>query len=164
MRAKASVEADVSQVAVRNDSGVTGTGRPARRVARSVGAVLAGLLVNALLSTGTDAVLHATGIYPPVGQPMSDALFGLATAYRVVFGILGFYVTARLAPDRPMRHVLWLGVVGLALSTLGAVATWGKGPEFGPTWYPLLLIATVMPCAWVGGRLGEARLSAARRA
>ena len=36
-----------------------------------------------------------------------------------------------------------------------AAATWNKGPEFGPHWYPLALVATALPCAWLGGRLGR---------
>jgi hypothetical protein len=33
----------------------------------------------------------------------------LALVYRTVYGILGGYVTARLAPRAPMRHALILG-------------------------------------------------------
>jgi hypothetical protein len=65
---------------------------------------------------------------------------------------------ARLAPDRPMQHALGGGVVGLGLSTIGAVVTWNKGPAFGPHWYPLALIALAMPCAWAGGKLRETQL------
>ena len=53
--------------------------------------------------------------------------------------------------------VLAGGVVGLALSIVGAVTTWDRGPDFGPHWYPLALVATAMPCAWAGGRLGLVR-------
>ena len=124
-----------------------------RRALRRVGAVLAGLLAVVVLSTVTDSVLHATGIFPPEGQPMSDALFVLATAYRMVYGVAGGYVAARLAPDRPMTHALVLGGVGVVLSSARAIATWNAGPEFGPRWYPLLLVVTALPCAWAGGRL-----------
>jgi hypothetical protein len=89
---------------------------------------------------------------------MSDALFGLATVYRTVYGILGSYITARLAPHRPMQHALLGGAIGLILSTIGAVATWDRGPEFGPHWYPLSLIVTAMPCAWLGGKVREVQL------
>jgi hypothetical protein len=82
------------------------------RLLRSVGAMLAGLVAIFVLSIGTDMALHASGIFPPFGQPMADALFLLATAYRIVYGVAGSYVTARLAPDRPMRHALALGIVG----------------------------------------------------
>jgi hypothetical protein len=120
---------------------------------RSIGAVFAGLVAIFIVSISTDAVLHATGVFPPLGQPMSDALFALATAYRIVYGIATGYLVARLAPDRPMLHALVFGGVGIALSTAGAVATWERGPEFGPKWYALAIIAIAMPCAWVGGAL-----------
>jgi hypothetical protein len=116
---------------------------------RRIGAVLAGLILIVVLSTATDMVLHATGVFPPVGQPMSDALFLLALAYRIVYGVAGCYVAARLAPDRPMQHALALGVIGLVLSTVGAIAMW----DAGPAWYSLAVIAIVLPCAWAGGRL-----------
>ena len=128
------------------------TQRP-RRILRRIGAVLAGMLAVFILSIATDMVMHATGVFPPWGEPMADALFLLATAYRIVYGVAGGYIAARLAPDRPMQHALVYGVVGLVLSIAGAVATWNAGPAFGPRWYPLALVATAMPCAWAGGRL-----------
>ena len=124
-----------------------------RRILRSIGAVLAGLLVIFILSLGTDVVMHATGIYPPWFQPMADGLWVLALAYRIVYGVAGGYIAARLAPNRPMAHALALGAVGLALSIAGVAANWNKGPEYGPKWFSLALIATALPCAWVGGRL-----------
>jgi len=75
----------------------------------SIGAVLAGFVAVFVLSLGTDVVLHATGVFPPWGQPMSDVLLLLATVYRTVYGVAGSYITARLAPDRPMGHALVLG-------------------------------------------------------
>jgi hypothetical protein len=134
---------------------MSGTQRPGRL--RSIGAVIAGLAAIFAVTTATDMVLHATGIFPPFGQPMSDGLFVLALLYRIVYGIGGSYLTARLAPDRPMGHALALGLVGLALSIAGTVATWGKGPEFGPKWYALAVAATAIPCAWAGGKIHEAR-------
>ena len=132
-------------------AGVTSGTHPPRRLGRGAGAVLAGFLAVIVLSLGTDAALFATGIFPPRGQPMSDALYLLATAYRTIYGIAGSYIMARLAPDRPMGHALAGGVIGLAVSTAGAIATWGSVP--GPRWYPLALIATAMPIAWAGGKL-----------
>ena len=80
-------------------------------------------------------------------------LFLLATAYRIVIAVAGCYLTARLAPDRPMAHALAVGAIGVLLSTVGAAVTWNAGPEFGPKWYPIALIVTSLPCAWLGGRL-----------
>ena len=113
----------------------------------------AGFFAVVILSVGTDAILHWTGIFPPMGEGMSDFLFGVATVYRVIYAIAGSYIAAKLAPDRPMAHAVVLGAMGVLLSTVGAVATWNAGPEFGPHWYPLALVVTALPGAWVGGKL-----------
>jgi hypothetical protein len=125
-----------------------------RRVLRRIGAVLAGLLAIFVLSTATDAALHATGVFPPWSERMSDVLFLLALAHRIVYGVVGCYLTARLAPDRPMQHALALGALGLVFSTAGAVVMW----EAGPAWYSLAVIAIAMPCAWAGGKLRGVQL------
>ncbi|HZH04003.1 MAG TPA: hypothetical protein VEY30_09475 [Myxococcaceae bacterium] len=125
----------------------------ARHTLRSVGAVLAGLVSLAAISTLTDALLHATGVFSPYGQPMASALFLLPTAYRFLYGIGAGYLTARLAPDRPVRHALILGGIGVAISLAGAIATWNAGPEFGPKWYALAVIAIALPTTWLGARL-----------
>lgn len=124
-----------------------------RRTLRSIGAVLTGVVAVIVLSLGTDVVLHASGIYPPWFQPMADALWVLALAYRIVYGVAGGYIAARLAPNRLMAHALALGVVGLALSIVGVAMHWNKGPEYGPKWFSLALIATALPFAWLGGKL-----------
>ena len=131
-------------------------GQP-RRIGRSIGAVFAGLFTIAVLDNLIDFILHSVGVYPPIGQTMADGLFLLALAYRTVDGILGCYIAASLAPSRPMQHALILGGIGVVLSSLGALATIGSGPEFGPVWYPLTLVAIALPCAWVGGKLAERR-------
>ena len=131
-----------------------------RRLGRSAVALLAGFIVVVALSLGTDVVLHALGVYPPWGQPVTDGPLILATAYRTIFGVAGSYITARLAPDRPMLHALTGGVVGLVLSIAGAVATWNGGPAFGAHWYPVALIALALPQAWAGGKIRELELPA----
>ena len=126
--------------------------RPPRRVSRSIGAVVAGFFATFILSVGTDAVLHAAGVFPALGQTMSDSLLVLATVYRTIYTIAGGYITARLAPYRPMRHARVLGAIGVAAATAGVVATWGR-PEFGPKWYPISLVVLALPSIWVGARL-----------
>lgn len=132
--------------------------KSSNRTLRSIGAVVAGLLFVIIASTATDVLMHATGVFPPLGQPMSDSLFAVALAYRIVFGIGGGYITARLAPDRPMGHVLVLGAIGFVLSIAGAFATWNRGPAFGPNWYPLALVITAIPSVWLGGKLVRRRI------
>jgi hypothetical protein len=123
-----------------------------RHLGRSTGAVLAGLLTVLVTHTGTDAVLHAVGVYPTAGVAMSAGLFGLALAYRTVFSVVGAYVTARLAPRRPLKHALVLGGIGSVASLIGVVANLAH-PEMGPLWYTLALLASTFPCCWLGAKL-----------
>ena len=136
--------------------------QPPRRIGRSINAVLAGMLVGIVLTIGTDIVLHAIGVFPPWGQSMVgfDGALLLATVYRTVYGVAASYIIARLAPDRPMQHALVGGVVGLAVSIVGAAVTWNQGPAFGPHWYPLALVVLAMPQSWAGGKLRLMQLPA----
>ena len=129
---------------------------PQKSMGRSIWAVVAGFLVVVVLSLGTDVALHAAGIYPALGKRMSDSLFVVATVYRTVFGILGSYVTARFAPHRPMKHTMIGAAIGVVVATFGAVATWNK--DLGPHWYPVALILTAFPTAWIGAKLRLAQL------
>ena len=122
---------------------------------RSVWAVAAGVLVIIAVTTVVDIVLHLVNVYPPMNQPIDDRLALLATAYRVVISIGGAWLTARLAPDRPMRHALILGYVGVVLGTVGLVSTWNLG--LGPRWYPIALVVLAVPQCWAGGRIFEMR-------
>jgi hypothetical protein len=127
-----------------------------RRVLSSAGAVLAGLVLVAVLSLGTDQVLHDTGVYPPMGQPMmSPWLNALALGYRFVFTVAAGYLTARLAPGAPMRHVWVLAMIGLALATLGAIAT--VPLRLSPAWMPITLALTALPLTWLGGAVAQSR-------
>jgi hypothetical protein len=130
---------------------------PPHRLGRSIWAVIAGFLVVVVLSIGTDVVLHQLGIYPALGQRMADRLFVWATAYRTLYGILGSYITARLAPSRPMLHALIGAGIGMLIGTAGAVATWNK--DLGPHWYPVALVIGGIPCAWIGAKIREAQIS-----
>ena len=126
---------------------------PPSRLLRSTGAVLAGALAGIVLSIGTDMAMRSAGLFPPLGTPMAGSLFLLATAYRTVYGVAGSFLTARLAPGRPMLHALVLGGLGLVACIAGAAAAWNRGPEFGPRWYPLALVVLAMPQSWAGGKL-----------
>ncbi len=138
---------------------------PPRRIGGSIAAVLAGMFAGIILTLATDVVLHAISVFPPWGQSMVgfDGALLLATVYRTIYGIVGSYLAARLAPDRPMLHALVLGAIGLAVSIVGAVVTWNKGPAFGPHCYPLALIVLALPQAWAGGKLRLLQLSSVPR-
>ncbi len=123
-----------------------------RRPMRSVAAVLLGLVAVVVLSLATDQVLHVLGVYPPWGQPMWDTSDNLlAFAYRSVYAVVGGYITARLAPRDPMRHVMILGVIGLLGALAGAITMIPR--ELGPDWYPVALALTAFPLTWLGGVL-----------
>jgi hypothetical protein len=124
---------------------------------RSVWAIVAGVLFIIVVTTLVDIVLHAIHVYGPMSEPLSDRLAILATAYRIVISIAGAWLTARLAPARPMAHALILGFVGIVLGLIGLVATWNKG--MGPHWYPVALVVLALPQCWVGGWLYQRRTS-----
>ena len=128
-----------------------------RRTGRTVGALVAGLVVGLVLTLGTDAILHVTKVFPPYGQPASNGPLALATVYRFIYGVIGSYVAARLAPSRPMWHAMVLGVLGLVVSVIGAAMTWNREAEFGPHWYPVSLVVLALPAAWLGGRIYASR-------
>jgi hypothetical protein len=133
---------------------MTGT-NPPRRIGRSILAVLVGALVGVAFSIGTDLLLQKTGVYPSPDQAPRDSLLSLTASYRTLYGILGSYITARLAPDRPMGHALVLGAIGTVLGITGVVATWGRSPALGHEWYPIALAALALPQSWLAGKLRQ---------
>jgi hypothetical protein len=131
---------------------MTETNMHPRRLLRSAAAVLLGLSVIFVLSLVTDQVLHMLEVYPPWGQPMYDTGDNLlALGYRIVYSVAGCYIAARFAPRNPMHHALALGIVGVVLSLVGLMAAIKM--DLGPIWYPIALVLTALPCAWLGGVL-----------
>ena len=121
------------------------------KMAKSVGAVAAGFLTVVILSIATDAILEAKGIFPPQSDPglYITWMLVVALAYRCVYTVAGGYVTAALAPDRPMRHVIILACMGLAGGAVGIVAGWNMSHH----WYPISIFLSAFPCTWLGGKL-----------
>ena len=127
---------------------------------QTIWSIVAGVIFIIVATTLVDIVLHKTGVFPPMNEPLNDTLALLATSYRVVISVAGAWLTARLAPNRPLTHALWLGYVGVVLGLIGAVATWNLG--LGPKWYPIALVVLAVPQCWAGGKIYEA-LSVDRR-
>ena len=125
-----------------------------KNVFKSIGAVVAGFITVVALSVGTDFALEALGIFPPQNEPASYTwrMLLFALIYRSIYTVVGGYVAASLAPDRPLRHAVILGVIGIAAGTLGAMANWDKSTA-STAWYPIALIITALPCTWLGGKL-----------
>ena len=120
---------------------------------KSIWAVGAGVLFIVIVTTLVDIVLHATGVFPPMDQPINDTLAVLASSYRIVISVGGAWLTARLAPNKPMKHAMILGYVGVVMGLVGVVATWNLA--LGPRWYPILLVVLAIPQCWAGGRIYE---------
>lgn len=122
-------------------------------IAKSIGAVVAGFLVIAVLSTVTDTILEGAGVLPKGSLPQTGGelmLLGII-AYRAVYSVIGCYVAAKLAPANPMKHALALGVLGIMFTILGAVAMNGKAP----VWFSAVLVVITLPVAWLGGKLQQ---------
>lgn len=126
---------------------------------RSIGAVALGFLLIGALAFGTDAALRsAIPQYFGAGGRVDDVgLLVFALLYVFAYATFGCWLTARLAPSRPMRHALILGALGLALNAAGTIAMW----HTAPAWYHVLALTLVMPAAWVGGHLRERQLARA---
>ena len=125
-------------------------------ILKSIGAVLAGFVFIVITHNVTDFILESLGIFTPPTQRF-DTTWMVVTAlvYRIVFSIAGCYITAWLAPSRPMLHAFILGGIGLVLSTIAAIMLIPM--DLGPAWYPIALAVISLPCGWVGGKLYERR-------
>lgn len=129
---------------------------------KSIGAVLTGFIVATILSMGVDTVLENTGVFPTMAEQQENGfnvlwMNELALFYRVLFTILGGYVTARLAPNRPLRHVIFLGIIGTVIAIIGnvAISMIPKTSKVLPLWFSIATILIAFPPAWLGGILAE---------
>jgi hypothetical protein len=88
-------------------------------------------------------------------------LNALALSYRIVSTVFSGYVTARLAPRKPMKHVVIGGLIGVLLGFAGVLGA--MQIPMGPIWYPIAIAVTGFPSVWLGGML-YARSSPGRSA
>jgi hypothetical protein len=124
---------------------------------RSILCIVVGFVVVVAITLITDVILHKIHFYPPLGEYNSSSVLVWATVYRTIYGVIGSYITARLAPNRPMMHSLIGGAIGVVLATIGAIATWNHVPSLGPHWYPVSLIIGALPTAWLGAKLFQSQ-------
>jgi hypothetical protein len=120
---------------------------------KSIGAVVAGFIFIVVTHISTDAILENAGVLPKGNLFVGTGLILIVLGYRAVFSLAGCYITARLAPQKPMQHALILGAIGFVLSSIGAIV----GADLGPGWYAWTLAVISLPIAWLGGKLYEAR-------
>jgi hypothetical protein len=118
---------------------------------RSLWAVLAGWILIGILAFGSQQIMHSMSpwAFDAKGGTSNVPMLLLGLILSCVFGIVGCYVAARLAPSNPMGHAMALGVIGLLVSGLGSYMLWGHNPD----WFNLVNPILIIPLAWIGGRL-----------
>lgn len=117
---------------------------------RSVASVVLSYIVVFAIVLCADPVLghlfpkdYAAGRVPPA------YLLWITTAIYFVAAVLGGWICARLAPTRPLEHLLVLFLLGELLGALSTAANWGKWPH----WHSLLWMALWPLCLWLGGKV-----------
>ena len=72
---------------------------------RSVWAVVAGVVFIIVVTSLVDMLLHQLNVYPPVGQPLTDATALIASSYRFVITVAGAWITSKvfMGPDAMTR-------------------------------------------------------------
>src|SRR5262245_24389211 len=126
-----------------------------KNILKSIWAVVAGFLTTVILSILTDQILRVTGLMKIPFDSNSNIFIGFVILYRTVFGLLGSYITAALAPNKPMLHVMVEAFIGLFVAIIGTIAQW----DVPPHWYPISLIILALPTAWLGGKLRTRQLA-----
>jgi hypothetical protein len=118
---------------------------------KSIGAVVAGFVTCFALAIAMDVMLVMAHVFPDPMHPelFSDGQYAVITFYTAVFSAAGAWLTAKLAPSKPMSHAIALGVLGFIASSLGAYFNWAKAA--GHEWYPIALIVIAIPSCWFGG-------------
>jgi heme A synthase len=126
-----------------------------KSIFQSIGAVIAGYLVSAVL---TGLTIAALGVLFPVSyNPENTAWVVFNVIYGCAFAVIGGYVAARLAPARPWVHATILGLLMavFAVITGYAVSVAPPSPEYAnqPGWYYPVLAITVLPSILLGAWL-----------
>src|SRR5262245_11579977 len=96
---------------------------------KSIGAVIAGFAALVTLSIITDVILGKAGVMKVEPFYENPAwLIAIIVLYRTIFNTIGCYLTARLAPGKPMKHAMILGTIGVVLTTVGLIVAWNTPP------------------------------------
>jgi hypothetical protein len=118
---------------------------------RSIVTIAVGFLFIAVLTLGTDALVRVAfpDAFDESGRTEKLSILIFSVVDVGIYTIVGCYLTARLAPSRPMWHALVVGLLGLIFVVADTIAFW---PE-APTWFNVLSLAPLMLYAWIGGKL-----------
>jgi hypothetical protein len=125
---------------------------------RSLLAVFGGWILIQMLVLGADEILMR--VFPGrygTGLPMPDWMTGLRLACGTLFTVAGGWLTARLAPERPWRHALYLIVLGESMGLVLGVASLGQLPLWYLGGLLVLFPLAVLAGAWLRTGSGGAR-------
>lgn len=121
---------------------------------RIITAILAGILLNVVLATATDHLMHTMGVFPPYDQPVfNHGLLALAFSYRVLFMLAGGYLAGVIAREQGKKAALILGTIGSLLWLAGGIAMW----DYAYAWYNLAGVFTGVPLTMAGWALYNRR-------
>jgi hypothetical protein len=120
---------------------------------RSVLAIGAGFFTTSILALTGDFALRRLmpSSFASDGGVQASNVLAVTLFYTAIFGVIGGYVAARIAIQRPLLHAAILGGIMLAFSALSAVLLWSTAPP----WYHLATLAMVLPVALIGGKIRE---------
>lgn len=120
-----------------------------KNIFKSIGAIILGFLIIVILSFSVDKILEAIKFLPENPVLYTTNMFLLSVAYRSIISIFGGFVVGKLAPNKKMKHVLILGIIGTIIGIAGIITGWNM-PGY-PHWYAITLATITFPCIWVGG-------------
>jgi hypothetical protein len=122
---------------------------------KSIAVVIGTYLLSVALVLSTDPLLSRIfpGDFVPGHVPSNAALLA-STALFVVVSILCAFFCARLAPNRPARHVVWFFIAGEVMGIMATIPNWGKG---WPHWYWMSWLLSWPISCWIGLQLSGRR-------
>lgn len=126
-----------------------------KSILQSIGAIISGYLISAILTVLTIAALGA--LFPESYKAENIWWVVFNVVYGCAFAVIGGYGVARLAPSRPFTHATVLGVLMaiFAVMTGYAISVAPPSPEYAnqPGWYYPVLAITVLPSILLGAWL-----------
>src|SRR5688500_11061282 len=114
---------------------------------RSLGAVAAGYVI---FGASAFLLFQLSGIDPHQSAPITFKIASII--WGCVFALVAGWLTARLAPTRPVVHA----VVLAALIALGALVSM-VSVRGDAIWSQASALVLMAPCAWLGGRIAATR-------
>jgi hypothetical protein len=118
---------------------------------RSVFAVAAGFAATNIISllADTASLKLVPQAFDVRSRPLDPQGLLLVLAGTALAGVVGGYVTARIATRRHIAHAAALGMVQLVLALVASLLSWSSGPA----WFHLVTLALAVPAALLGGKI-----------